>query len=276
MIGTPSSSRLDHTYGKVHYTDQSTQTDPVHETEPDTDMAEHDFEPSSEITGSSPISDVDPLYHPSSTDSTDESPAEENGNGNNRKYLVYESALNELLQLCKFCGAAVVQQERRTVGSMLVCDIQCHNGHSYIWQSQPLLRNTPAGNLELAAAILYTGGTYTKLAAFAGALNMEFISKTSFNTLQITTLFPVIQEAWLLERERAALELKQLGPCVLAGDARCDSPGHSAKYGSYTLMAIPTSSQQSTTNQIVAMNLIQVSEVRDCKQIIRHTLRWHK
>ena len=34
----------------------------------------------------------------------------------------------------------------------------------------------------------------------------------------------------------AALEVEDGGPATLAGDARCDMQGHSAKYDSYTLM----------------------------------------
>ena len=38
---------------------------------------------------------------------------------------------------------------------------------------------------------------------------------------------------------------------VLGGDARCDSPGYSAKFGSYSLMDL-------NTNKIVDVRLIQV------------------
>ena len=40
-------------------------------------------------------------------------------------------------------------------------------------------------------------------------------------------------------------------PLVLGGDATCDSPGHSAKFGSYTLMDLNTS-------KIVDLQLVQV------------------
>ena len=38
---------------------------------------------------------------------------------------------------------------------------------------------------------------------------------------------------------------------VLGGDARCDSPGYSAKYGSYSLMDLET-------NKILDIQLVQV------------------
>lgn len=43
---------------------------------------------------------------------------------------------------------------------------------------------------------------------------------------------------------------------ILGGDARCDSPGYSAKYGSYTLMDLQT-------KKILDFQLIQSNEVKD-------------
>ena len=37
---------------------------------------------------------------------------------------------------------------------------------------------------------------------------------------------------------QGAMEVTDGGPATLAGDASCDTPGHSAKYGSYTLMHV--------------------------------------
>lgn len=42
--------------------------------------------------------------------------------------------------------------------------------------------------------------------------------------------------------------------CELNGDGRCDSPGHSAKYGTYTLM-------DSESAKVVEFKVVQVSEV---------------
>ena len=41
---------------------------------------------------------------------------------------------------------------------------------------------------------------------------------------------------------------------VLAGDGRCDSPWHNAKYGTYGIMHVPT-------ENIIDFSLVQVSEV---------------
>ena len=123
-------------------------------------------------------------------------------------------------------------------------------------------RNQPVGNLLISAAILATGGTLGKISNFAEALNLQFLSKTTFNNIQSQDLLPPIQEAWEEEKGKVMDEVKQLGDVVLAGDARCDSPGHMAKYGSYTMMHVDGEGK-SGTRKIVSMNLVQVSEVRD-------------
>ena len=55
------------------------------------------------------------------------------------------------------------------------------------------------------------------------------------------------------------MEVVDGGPATLAADARCDTPGHSAKYGSYTLMHVDGHGGKGS-NRIVAMELVQVSE----------------
>jgi hypothetical protein len=55
-------------------------------------------------------------------------------------------------------------------------------------------------------------------------------------------------------------ELKAKDTLVLAGDARMDSPGHNAKYGSYTLMDMDGNGSEGN-RKIVAMEMVQVTEV---------------
>ncbi len=49
---------------------------------------------------------------------------------------------------------------------------------------------------------------------------------------------------------------------MLAGDARCDSPGYNAKFGTYTLMHAD-GCHQSGSRKIVDTQLVQVSEVKN-------------
>ena len=47
-------------------------------------------------------------------------------------------------------------------------------------------------------------------------------------------------------------------PLSLGGDGRSDSPGHSAKYGAYTLMDLHH-------NMVLDVELVQVSMIEYCK-----------
>ena len=72
----------------------------------------------------------------------------------------------------------------------------------------------------LSAAILFSGLCYTPVCDMARCLGLQFLSRSVFCAHQEETLVPVIQEAWELEREGIALELKEGDAVTLAGDAR--------------------------------------------------------
>lgn len=175
-------------------------------------------------------------------------------------YIVFETCLDELHKFCKECGSPVVSSRRFTSGSCIAYQIECLGKHKYIWHSQPIIHRQPLGNLIFAAGILLTGNTYSRISAIANAVKLKFFSKSVFNRIQREKLFPVIQEAWLKERQSVVDELQSHPDLVLAGDGRCDSPGHCAKYGSYTFMHA-TGNGQKGTRKIVELQLVQSSQV---------------
>ena len=199
-------------------------------------------------------------YNPSS-ESTSSSDDEESARGEDSRYIVFGEKLAELHNFYKQCGSPVVHKKEIKRGSMIGFKIACHQGHEYTWHSQPYQNDMPLGNLLIAAALLITGCTFAKISAFAAALNLQLFSKTVFNWIQRTNLLPVIQETWENERRKAVAAVKRLGSVVLGGDARCDTPGHNAKFGSYTLMHSDGDDGHQGTRKIVSMKLVQVSEV---------------
>ena len=66
----------------------------------------------------------------------------------------------------------------------------------------------------------------------------------------------VVQERYCRENNSILNHLKEQGLCCLTGDGRCDSPGHNAKYLTYSFM-------DQITNKIVAMTIIQVREAKN-------------
>ena len=58
---------------------------------------------------------------------------------------------------------------------------------------------------------------------------------------------------WKEEQEKLVERLSNLeGGVVLSGDGRSDSPGHSAKYGAFTVI-------EQRTNKVLDVQLVQVS-----------------
>ncbi|CAG2211707.1 unnamed protein product [Mytilus edulis] len=87
-------------------------------------------------------------------------------------------------------------------------------------------------------------------------MKLKGISERSVRRLQTAyTSCAVIYE---FDSQQADLIASLQGPdkqVVLGGDGRCDSPGYSAKYGSYTLMDL-------NTNKILDIQLVQSNEVK--------------
>ena len=71
--------------------------------------------------------------------------------------------------------------------------------------------------------------------------------------IQNKFLFPLVDKAWIEERSSVLEAIKRDGPVNLIGDGRCDSPGHSAKYCTYTMM--------SDEGKVAYFSLVQVTEV---------------
>ena len=174
--------------------------------------------------------------------------------GCEKKYLVFDSCLNELLKRCPYCGDVIIQIERKTIGSMLSIELTCHSGHTAYWDSQAVVKKKPLGNLLMAASILFTGNTFAAISRFASCFNLQFFSESVYYNTQQKYLFPVVNEAWEAESRRQIEKLNGKAVVNLDGDGRCDSPGHCAKYGTYTLM-------DDDTGDVVAFNVVQVSEV---------------
>lgn len=104
----------------------------------------------------------------------------------------------------------------------------------------------------MSAAILYAGALLTKALRIFTILNCVNITLTTFFRHQRKYLQPAISTVW----ERHQLSLissmkEQKKKLAVSGDGRADSPGHSAKYGSYTVLEI-------TCNKVVDYRLVQV------------------
>ena len=171
-----------------------------------------------------------------------------------QKYLVFRSCLSSLFKHCLSCGDMVSSFEESTSGSLLTVKLFCINGHKSFWNSQPFINKIPAGNLLTSSAILFSGNTFSRINQLASFLKLKFFSHVTYYNIQRKYLFPVVNKAWVEEKAELINSIKEEGvPVNLSGDGRCDSPGHNAKYGTYTLM--------SEAGKILSFNIVQVTEV---------------
>ncbi|XP_064641344.1 uncharacterized protein LOC135496133 [Lineus longissimus] len=156
------------------------------------------------------------------------------------KFIVYEGKLLEIFLsygTCPDCGQkfGTICTNRIQRGSLVTFRLVCKNHHVFYWHSQPVCNKAPVGNISLAASILFTGNTFTSVMKFAKLMNIRFITKSTFHGKHNLYLFPVVDEAWREHRSKLVQALQDRLITVI-GDGRCDSPGHSVKYGTYTVM----------------------------------------
>jgi len=113
-----------------------------------------------------------------------------------------------------------------------------------------MISNIPAGNILLSASILFSGALPSKMLRVLSTCGIQAISLSTFFRHQKQFLLRTISNVWQEEEDMLIKSLKNK-ELVLGGDGRNDSMGHSAKYGSYTLMEMDE-------NKIINIQLVQV------------------
>lgn len=171
-----------------------------------------------------------------------------------RKFIVFESCLNSLFHTCPLCLKPVFDSEviKTVRGTLLSVKYTCSEGHINTWDSQPLVNGMSAGNLLTAAAILFSGSTFTHISNLASILRLSIMSKSTFHSIQSNYLFPVVHDTWLSHRQQILSRLQNQS-VQLGGDARCDSPGYSAKYCTYSMLSLES-------REVIDFSLVQVTE----------------
>ena len=83
-------------------------------------------------------------------------------------------------------------------------------------------------------------------------MQVASISDRTFYYHQSSYLQPAILSVWETKQQKLLTECRSRGtPLSIGGDGRADSPGHSAKYGSYGIIDLDT-------DKIIHIELVQV------------------
>jgi len=73
-----------------------------------------------------------------------------------RKFLVFEEQLMQLFEVCRKCAQPAACHITSVTGTLIQVKQDCpHCKNSWTWDSQPFVRDVPAGNLNMSAAILF-------------------------------------------------------------------------------------------------------------------------
>ncbi|XP_063952822.1 uncharacterized protein LOC129282890 isoform X3 [Lytechinus pictus] len=176
------------------------------------------------------------------------------------KFIVFESNLMELFEVCISCLSKNVHVEKvssQSLGSALKVVTTCLDcGLRREWLSQPKVGDIYAGNMLLSGAILFGGSSPTKVLRVLRHMNVKAITVETFMKHQREYLQPAVIRVAKKEQRKLINEIPEGEPLILGGDGRSDSPGHCAKYGSYTLMDLKR-------NKILDVQLVQSNEVRN-------------
>ena len=160
----------------------------------------------------------------------------------------------ELFKQCTSCYNECIGEVAYQKGTFVAVKQLCsHCGQQRVWTNQPHIKDTPAGNILLSAAILFSGATPGKILRMLSHTKVACISDRTFYYHQSQYLQPAVLSVWECKQEKLLAQCRTQGiPLSVGGDGRADSPGHSAKYGSYGIIDLDS-------NKVIHMELVQVS-----------------
>ena len=170
---------------------------------------------------------------------------------------MFRSHLLSLFTTCRSCHQLCTSKVTQQIGTFISIKQICfHCGHEWSWHSQPFIKDRPAGNILLSAAILFSGSTPTKVFHLMNFLRVACFTDRTFYIHQTEYLEPAVISVWKDKQLNLLAECASRdSPLAIGGDGRADSPGHSAKYGSYGIIDL-------STNKILHVELVQVNYIR--------------
>ncbi|KAG0445437.1 hypothetical protein HPB47_015133 [Ixodes persulcatus] len=95
-------------------------------------------------------------------------------------------------------------------------------------------------------------------------MGVKTLQKTQFFKFQRCYLLPAVQEVWESE-QNLMVEASRGQKLCLSGDGRADSPGHSADFGTYTLMDV-------NRNRVFHIELVKSTEVSSSNRMEKEGL----
>ena len=99
-----------------------------------------------------------------------------------RNFIVFESKLRELFEICPGCAGHCLVDVNYVLGTIVTITRQCPNcGIKFQWSSQPYIKSMPAGNLMLSASIFFAGALPTISLRIFEIMNIPTHSRQTYH-----------------------------------------------------------------------------------------------
>ena len=137
------------------------------------------------------------------------------------KFIVYEDCLETLFHRCPSCACGCIVTWH-VIGTFVTVTQYCEScGSRSKWSSQPIIKNIPAGNWLLSAAIYFSGSSFAKINRVLSRLFVASISSSTFYSHVAQLLQPTILSVWDNSQQEMLDLLKQRpGKIIIGGDMR--------------------------------------------------------
>jgi len=175
-----------------------------------------------------------------------------------KKYIVFESSLNQLLVRCQECGACIINKEESMKGAVITVTTECAEGCTFSWSSSPKIgvgkKVAFALNFLLTTIILTVGASFTSVKRVFDHLRIPFVSQQLYNQHCKKFIYPCVWFIWMKHQEALISSLHSLGSGIeLAGDGRFDSPGFTAAICVYFVLCL-------TNKKVLAFSVVHKSQ----------------
>ncbi|XP_065145190.1 uncharacterized protein [Paramisgurnus dabryanus] len=177
------------------------------------------------------VSTYDSSYHPDKSESATNSTRVYNEVPPKKvtKYIVYEDKLLELFKSCPVCTQSL-DVSQTIIGTLLRVKQHCaYCEYSSDWSSQPMVNNIPAGNLQLSAAVLFSGSSFSQISKFLDAFKIQGISEPCFQEHKAKLLIPTTNWQCKIEQDEAIIDAIADGAKTLDGDIKAETLGEDIK-----------------------------------------------
>ena len=136
---------------------------------------------------------TDPVYHKS------------------KKFIVFEECLLSLFKKCQNCGnAESTTTTTIVVGTFLNVTQTCSTCLStFKWDSQPMIKQVPAGNLLFSAAVLFSGSLPAKVFKLFEVFGCATISRNTYFRHQEHFLQPCVFAVWNHHQDEIFKQLRR-------------------------------------------------------------------